>query len=223
MNLPQYLTIDHFYKLQNIETLKTVEDIVNIICLISGEDRDEVLKLPKEQIDEISQALVRLFNDSQPKFWPIFEYENTLYGFQPLSKMTLGEWIDCDTYSKDWKNQLHNILAVCYRPIIKHNHKSWAWRTKYNLKVWAGDSSSPFSVYDVEPYNTETAAVRSELFKELPMEIAQGALAFFLAIGLKYSESIQTSLVQSEIEREAIMKNSNEIIQTLCSPTTVGS
>jgi hypothetical protein len=223
MNLPQYLTIDHFYKLQNIEALKTPEDIVNVICLISGENRDDILQLPKEQIDTTAQSLVRLFNESQPKFWPIFEYKDVLYGFQPLSKMTLGEWIDCDTYSKDWKNQLHNILAVCYRPIVKHHHKSWAWRTKYNLKVWAGDSSSPFSVYEVEPYDAEASVIRGELFKELPMEIAQGALAFFLAIGLKYSESITTSLVQSEVEREMIMDNNKEIMKSLFRTTTAGS
>jgi hypothetical protein len=223
MNLPQYLTVDHFYKLQNVNALKTPEDIINVICLISGENKEDILKLTKEQIDTTVASLMRLFNESQPKFWPIFEYKGVIYGFQPLSKMTLGEWIDCDTYAKDWKNQLHNLLAVCYRPIAKHHHKSFIWRVKYNIKVWAGQSTSPFSIYDVEPYDTVTSNVRGELFKELPVEIAQGALAFFLEIGLKYSENITTSLVQSETEREMIMTSNKEIRELLYKTTTVGS
>jgi hypothetical protein len=223
MNLPQYLTIDHFYKLQNINALKTPEDIVNVLSLISGENREDVLKLTKDQIDTTTRSLMRLFNESQPKFWPIFEYKGVVYGFQPLSKMTLGEWIDCDTYAKDWKTQLHNLLAICYRPITKHNHKNFAWRVKYNVKVWAGQSTSPFSIYDVEPYNVESALVREELFKELPIEIAQGALAFFLEIGMKYLENTITSLAPLEQEREMVMDSNKEIRKLLYKTTTVGS
>jgi len=223
MNLPTYLTIDHFYKLQNIQALKTPEDIVNVICLISGEDRDNVLQLPKEEIDTTTKALVQLFNTSQPKFWPIFQYKDIVYGFQPLSKMTLGEWIDCDAYAKDWKTQLHKLLAVCYRPITKHHHKSWVWRTKYNIKVWSKENVSPFSVYDIEPYNSETAIERSELFKELPIEIAQGSLAFFLAIGMKYTESTLISLLPNQEEKDLIISTNKKIIESLYSNTMVGS
>lgn len=223
MNLPKYLTINHYLKIKDIEQIKTPTDVIKLITAVTDTTEEEVLQLSKEDIDTVSEFITNLLDKSKPKFWPVFEHEGIAYGFQPVSKMILGEWIDMDNFSKDWKNNLHHMTAVVYRPITKHNHKSWAWRTNYNLKVWAGNNdTSPFDVYEVEPYDSSTVNARAKLFKELPLEIAKGMLSFFLVLGIKQSESIQTSLLKTEEEKKIVVQANQNLIQQLYQTTTDG-
>ena len=91
------------------------------------------------------------------------------YGFHPqLSNLTLGEFVDIESYIKEGIHKnMHNILSVLYRPITKvKGHQ-------YNIE-------------DYEP-NDE----RAELFKEhLTIGDVNGASVFFYSLGkelLSYS------------------------------------
>lgn len=224
MNLPQYLTIGDYLNIKDITEIKTPADVVKLITAVTKLPEEEVLQLKKEDLDTLTEFITSLLDKSQPKFWPVFEHKDVVYGFQPLSKMILGEWIDMDTYSKDWANHLHTMTAVCYRPIVKHNHKNWLWRTNYNIRVMTNaEHASPFDVYEVEPYDASTVEQRAELFKELPLEIAKGMLSFFLVIGIKYSESIQTSLLNTPEEKKIVVEANQNLIKSLYQNTTAGS
>ncbi len=224
MNYPKYLTVDHYLKLKDFEKITNASDLVKVINVITGLEEDEIKKLSKDDIDTLTDFVKNLLDNSVPKFWPVFEHKGITYGFNPISKMILGEWIDMDALSKDWQNNLHLLTATVYRPITKHNYKSWIWRTHYNIKVLTKDNTtSPFDVYEVEPYNADTVAERAELFKELPLEIAKGMLSFFLVFAVKHSETIQTSLLQTQEEKNIVIEGNQNLIQQLYQTTTVGS
>lgn len=223
MNIPTYLTLNHYRKLQNVTELKSPSDLVDVTQLITGEDRDKILDLPKGEIDELVKQIFDLFTDSQPKFWPVFEFEGVEYGFTPPSKMTLGEWIDVESYSKNWQDDLASMMAVLYRPITKHNWNNPAWVTKYNIKLLQDKDTSAFDIYDVEKYDTETHKQRSKSFQNLPVEVALGAMAFFLTLNLKYAENSVISSLKNQSDQQEVTTQTNKMISLLFHSTMAGS
>ena len=71
------------------------------------------------------------------------------------------------------------VMAMLYRPIVA------------NLG----------SKYEIEPYDSDKVHERIELFKTLPLPIADGALLFFSTISNELSSSLQLSLVR-EMRKE---------------------
>lgn len=193
MNIPDYLSIRDYNKLKDVDMTSNA-GLIEAIKLIINTSDDELKAMSPEELHSISKEIKKISLDTKPKFWPVFQFGEGVYGFQPLSKMTLGEWIDLDTYLNDWQDNLHNIMAVCYRPITKYTWKNPIFKAIHNIKVWFNEEgNSPFDTYEIEDYDTDKAKIRSELFLDMPMEIANGALAFFLAIGLQSINDTTTS------------------------------
>lgn len=195
MKTPEYLTINNYYDLKG-KPASTINELIHICEIITKTSREEILTWKKKDIETFVNAVIELFGSKEPLFYPIFEFEGTVYGFQPISKMTLGEWADLETYSKNYEGNLHKLMSLLYRPITKHNWKNPIWKAKYNIKLWKDEYTSPFDTYTIEDYDIESADERAELFKELPAEIAKGAMVFFLSLGLKFTNHTLTSSLQ---------------------------
>ena len=77
------------------------------------------------------------------------------FGFIPkLDSISLGEFVDLDTYISDW-NDMHKAMAVLYRPVT------------FEKK----------GMYLIEDY--ESSDKYSEVMKDMPIDIALGAVVFF--------------------------------------------
>lgn len=193
--LPDYLTIDHYYKIKDIEDVSSNQGFVNMVSLILGIDIDEVKEWDINDVKITFNQIMEKMQDAKPQFFPIIEFEGQAYGFQPPSKMTLGEWIDFEELLKNTNENLHKIVSILYRPITKKRWRNPVWRAKYNWRTMVlKKNTNPFSIYDVEKYDNEMSKDREDIMVNFPIQVAQGALAFFLVLGLKYSENIQTSL-----------------------------
>ena len=104
----------HFLKIQ-----KTVDDekflnakIIEIFCKVK---LDEVLRLKFNDSEFIVKTLTEMF-EQKPKLVKTFKLDKE-YGFHPqLDDLTLGEYIDLDTFIGDWEN-IEKAMAVLYRPI----------------------------------------------------------------------------------------------------------
>ena len=68
-----------------------------------------------------SQEIIKLLNDifdTKPALVQRFKLNKIEYGFHPqLDDLTLGEYIDLDTFIGDW-DQIEKAMNVLYRPII---------------------------------------------------------------------------------------------------------
>ena len=85
------------------------------------------------------------------------------FGFIPkLDSISLGEFVDLDNYMSDWEN-MHKAMAVLYRPVTFE---------KKNM-------------YLIEDY--ESSEKYSEALKDMPIDIALGALVFFYRLGKELS------------------------------------
>ena len=161
MNIPDYLSIRDYNKLKDVDMTSNA-GLIEAIKLIINTSDDELKAMSPEELHSISKEIKKISLDTKPKFWPVFNYGEVVYGFQPLSRMTLGEWIDLDTYLNNWGENLHNIMAVCYRPIIKYDWRNPKFKFVHNIRVWFNeDNSNPFDTYTIEDYDTDLAKKRA--------------------------------------------------------------
>jgi len=94
--------------------------------------------------------------------------------------MTLGEFIDLETLCQKPQVNLHEIMAVLYRPIKTHRFDKLTWKAQHNIQLMRKQVDNVFKWYTLEEYNNDNRVVDGESMKELPVGFALGALSFFL-------------------------------------------
>ena len=147
-------------------------------------------------ITKIYSDLNKRIEDIKPIFLPLFEYEGTTWGFQPIHKMSGGEYIDLERKLEGGVSSLAEVLSILYRPVVKNKLDGLEWKIKNNLKYVVGKSENLFKYYDIEEYDTSASDRRVMMFSELPIQVGLGAYSFFLSIGEIYLENSKTSLIQ---------------------------
>ena len=161
-----YLKLQETVKEERFLNAKMIE----IFCKLKLKD---VMLLKLKDSNEILGLLSSLF-ESKPSLVSKFKLNGLEYGFQPqLDDMTLGEYIDLDTYIGDWEN-MEKAMNVLYRPVI----------VKLKEK------------YSIEEYNTKT----SEQLLDMPMDAAMSSIFFLWNLGLELSKTMTSSLAQEETE-----------------------
>ena len=129
-----------------------------------------------------SQEIIKLLNDifdTKPALVQRFKLNKIEYGFHPqLDDLTLGEYIDLDTFIGDW-NQIEKAMNVLYRPIIAK------LKDKYTIKD-----------YEV---GTEQDLL------DMPMDAVMSSIFFLWNLGLELSTIMMNSLDNQE--NEALIKN----------------
>ena len=161
-----YLKLQETVKEERFLNAKMIE----IFCKLKLKD---VMLLKLKDSNEILGLLSSLF-ESKPTLVSKFKLNGLEYGFQPqLDDMTLGEYIDLDTYIGDWEN-MEKAMNVLYRPVI----------VKLKEK------------YSIEEYNTET----SDQLLDMPMDAAMSSIFFLWNLGLELSKTMTSSLAEEETE-----------------------
>ena len=99
------------------------------------------------------------------------EWNGVKYGFIPnLSEITTGEYIDIEQYSKEGEKNLHKIMSILYRPIVKET------KTRYSIEHYKPSE-------DLE-----------EEFLDFPILPSMSALSFFFLLGRKLPVALVKSL-----------------------------
>ncbi len=137
--------------------------IIEIFCKVD-------LKIAKamryNDVEQITSDILNLFS-KPPQLVTTFKMNNIEYGFIPnLDDMTLGEYIDLDTYSGDYEN-IEVAMNVLYRPLV----------TKLKNK------------YLIKDYNPDT----KEQMLDMPMDAVISSMFFFLNLGIELSNIILNS------------------------------
>ena len=144
--------------------------MIEIFCNIK---LDEVMLLKVSDAEEISNILTELF-EGKPSLVTKFKIGRVEYGFQPqLDDMSLGEYIDLDTFVGDWDN-MEKAMNVLYRPII------------VKLK----------DKYSIEEYKVGT----EQNLLDMPMDAVLSSIFFFWNLGLDLSKTMTDCLEVEELE-----------------------
>ena len=196
INVPDSLkdiTLEQYQKFEKLNTKENkdspflLQKMIEIFCNLNLKD---VSNIKFNSVQEITKHLNKVF-DVKTELTSTFKLNGLDFGFVPdRDNITLGEYIDLDTYLGDWPN-MHKAMNVLYRPItVNINNR-----------------------YNIEDYK-ETD--NSESLKDMTLNIVMGSLVFFwnlnselLQITLNYlnQETRKMSLEQ----RQILMENGDGI------------
>lgn len=122
------------------------QKLINTISLICNVDSEEICKMTIEQMNYIIEELNWIKSPTKKEFKNVVIIDGIKYGAIPnFNQIKVGEWIDLENHMNNFNANLHNILSIIYRPIIKYV-------SDYN--------------YEIEDYNSIDAEKRAILFLE---------------------------------------------------------
>ena len=156
--------------------------MIEIFCNLDAKSA-RLLKLT--DADRIVEIINNMF-EAKPSLIRTFKIGGVEYGIIPdLDEMSLGEYIDLDTYIGDWEN-MQIAMNVLYRPISK--------------KI--GDK------YLINEYTLDA----KEKLEEIPMDIVLGSIFFLYNLGIDLSKTMvnyletpqMDSLMQEQIFQESM-------------------
>jgi hypothetical protein len=105
-----------------------------------------------------------------------FEFKGVKYGLEnDWTELPWGAWVDFEVLSQDIYNNIPQIMAILYRPVISEKNGK----------------------YTIAPYKSKDIKERTEIFQELPVKYWITVSGFFLQISYKYVETIKNSLKQT--------------------------
>jgi hypothetical protein len=162
----------HFLKIQ-----KGVDDegflnakIIEIFCKMQ---LDEVMRLKFNDTKLIVNTLTEMF-EQKPNLVSKFKLNKKEYGFHPqLDDLTLGEYIDLDTFIGDWEN-IEKAMAVLYRPVVN------------KLK----------DKYIIEEYKVG----KDQEMLDMPMDAVLSSIFFLWNLGLDLSKAMMNYLDKEQTE-----------------------
>lgn len=220
IEIPEYLTVQQYQDILNLpESESKLEQNLYLISTIIGIDIDELRYWDLQSIKKVSEMIQGLI-DPKNEFHSIIEWNGVMYGYDNIKQQNLGEYIDLESLAKDVNNNLHKITAILYRPITEHRFNTVEFIKKNTIQVLKHkDVVNVFEYYDIEKYDSKVRKKRELEFKDFPVQIALGALSFFLANASQYLNSIVFS---EKVPKEKIQKMNQSILESLIQSTGAG-
>jgi hypothetical protein len=166
-----------FLKIQeNADNEKHLQaKIIEIFCQMELKD---VMLLKASDCEIIVEKITKVF-DQKPELVTNFKLGKTEYGFIPqLDEISLGEYIDLDTYIGDWDN-MEKAMNVLYRPVVLRV------KDKYTINEYKIGSD--------------------DLLLDMPMSAVLSSIFFLWNLGLDLSKAMMNYLDKKE--HQALMHN----------------
>jgi len=173
LNLGRYIRT--MKVLRSEEKVSELEKVIRILNCITDIPKKDLYGLDVKSVGKLGAHLTG-FLESVPddELKHFIEVEGVEYGFHPkLVDMTLGEFVDLETFVENLEDNLHNILSILYRPVTAKKDDK----------------------YRIEDYKPDRE--RAELFKKhLTVGDFNGASVFFYDLGVQLSINSKKSLIQ---------------------------
>tara|TARA_B100000780_G_scaffold68842_1_gene45594 strand:+ start:749 stop:1399 length:651 start_codon:yes stop_codon:yes gene_type:complete len=179
------ITLGQYKRFLKLEDSIEDERFLNakMIEIFCGIELEQVMLLQVSDSQEIVKILSQLF-DEKPTLVKRFKLNGVDYGFHPqLDDLTLGEYIDLDTFIGDWEN-MEKAMNVLYRPVI------------VKLK----------DKYSIDEYVTQN----DDLLLNMPMDAVMSSIFFLWNLGLDLAKTMTNSLGEGETEALTQYLNSQE-------------
>ena len=144
--------------------------MIEIFCNL---DSKSVRLLKLTDADRIVQIINKMFEE-KPELIRTFKLGEIEYGMIPnLDEISLGEYVDLDTYLGDWQN-MQIAMNVMFRPI----------------KEKIGDK------YLIKDYDVES----KDLLQEITMDVVFGAVFFLYNLGIDLSKVMMDYLEDNQMD-----------------------
>ena len=169
--------------------------MIEIFCGIPHKDS---FRMKLRDVTRVTNILGDMF-EQKPQLKKRFVLNGVEYGFIPnLDDMTLGEYVDLDTYISKW-DDMHKAMAVLYRPI------ETSLGNKYTIEKYTGENQ--------------------DTMKEIPLDIVFGSMLFFYRLGIDLSK-VMMSYFQEKKEMpsqqlQTLMQNMDGLDKFTTSVNTI--
>ena len=101
-----------------VDFLNAGTDSVSQIQAITGLKRDDIRKIDMSTIEKIVSAYSNGLRNDEKVFKQFIDIDGIKFGFHPdLKSMSFGEWLDLSEFSKNFPNQLPELMCILYRPV----------------------------------------------------------------------------------------------------------
>jgi len=159
------ISIRMYQRFEGLKRKKLNKEDFNIelLAIVCGIDNEMAKMMEVRSLNKVLKSL--RFLEKEPETEGLqkrVEWNGTTYGFIPnLSEITMGEYVDIEGHCKQAHKNLHKIMSILYRPIVKET------KTRYSI----------------EPYSPSEEI--EESFLDFPILPSMSALSFFFHLGIK--------------------------------------
>ena len=159
--------------IEGLDETKDVKEInTKLLETFCGLESDQVNLLPFNAVESALKVLTDAFKEEY-ELIRMFNLEGAKMGFIPkLDDMTLGEYIDLETYFGDWEN-MHKAMAILYRVVNFEKGEK----------------------YSIVPYDTNEDL--QELMKLMPLSVVMSCMVFFYHLGNELAQATSTYILKA--------------------------
>jgi hypothetical protein len=211
-NIPDYLSIKDWKYFQSLEIENDNEKMLKFIAHATDIPEDTIMSLRPIDLAQVYSTVLTQIGEVESAFFPLFELEDQLYGFSSISRMSFGEYIDLQKLTKNPSVNLEKIMAILYRPVVKHKLDGITWAVKSQHKIGTGNIENLFNYYELEKYDSSKRAEQADKMKNLPVAFALGALSFFLVLTNISLASSNLSLNPKSKEGKTMLKSLSKAV-----------
>ena len=161
------ITVGQYQEMMLIETDNEISKFIQMISIALDCDGEEIRSMPFKEYTTLQQKMQFIATEPQKDVRKWIEIDGKFYGLEPdMSLITAGVFIDAEQFRQDPIVNLHNTLALIYRPII----------------------GEPGDEYEIEPHQAKGFEKRANLFRDnVSIEVVLGATLFFSMLGMELS------------------------------------
>ena len=162
LEIPDYLSLKHWKRFVASEHLDPTDKMITLLSTLSDKEEEEVKQYTPVALKQVYEAVLKSLNELEPSFYPIFELDGVLYGYKSMTSLTLGEYVDLERLAKQPQDNIEEIMAILYRPIVKERFSGIKWAFKNRHKIALGEAENLFKYYEVEKYDSSTRKENAE-------------------------------------------------------------
>jgi hypothetical protein len=181
------ITVGQYQEMMLIETDNEITKFVEQISICLDIDTEEIRKMSYSQYKELQSKMSFLTGEPKAEIELIIEVEGRRYGIIPdMNLISAGVFIDAEQFKLEPMLNLHNLLALIYRPVTKE---------------------LPDGEYEIEEHKAQGFEKRASVFKSLSIETVLGAVLFFSLLATESSIAfLHYSSQKMKEEQEKLMK-----------------
>lgn len=169
------ITLQQYQRFNELEqrNLDTSEFNRRVISLFTNIKYSDTNSITNKDFNDLSIIIDNAIK-TDAEFKNKFTLNDITFGFIPnFDKITVAEFVDLSLYPIDKISDLHKLMAILFRPITSTNKK--------------GD-------YLIESY--ENSAKYSELMKQAPLNVVNGAIVFFCNLAKQLEKATQKYTIE---------------------------
>ena len=173
------ISIGMYQEFLELQEKKLPEDefVAGVVCVLCNVDKEILARFKYKDLQDVSKTLTKWLSKKpdDKKLVKKLDFKGKKYGLIPnLSAISLGEFVDIESSCKDSHKNLHKIMSILYRPIVKEKGTR----------------------YSIEEYNPDE--YKEDMFKDFPILVSISALSFFFRLGKKLPIILNNYLVREQ-------------------------